>query len=80
VQYWNDASYEALEDAQVQLVGPDGIVIETMTTDSDGWYLSNCIHQGRAANYTLRLVSTGEEIVVQVGGKVKFGEGNFIIP
>ncbi len=48
-----------------------------MTTDADGWYLSDYIHKGKVATYTLRLVETREEFQAEVGGKVKFGEGNF---
>jgi hypothetical protein len=78
VQY--AGSLDPVVGAQVQLFGTDGSLIETMTTDSDGWYLSDYTHRGRAADYTLELVSTGEEIVVNVGGKVKFGEGSFLVP
>lgn len=78
VQY--AGSLDGVVGAQVQLIGSNGSVIETMTTDGDGWYLSNYVHRGRTASYTLKLVSTGETIVVSVGGNVKFGEGNFLVP
>jgi uncharacterized repeat protein (TIGR01451 family) len=78
VQY--AGSLSPVVGAEVHLIGTDGNVIETMTTDSDGWYLSEYTHKGKAADYTLKLVSTGEETVVHVGGKVKFGEGNFLVP
>ncbi|HEY1409950.1 MAG TPA: hypothetical protein VF434_13490, partial [Promineifilum sp.] len=89
VQYWNGVSFEPLAGAQVQLIGPGGNVIETMTTDGDGWYLSNYQHKGKAATYTLRLLAGvapsgpyGQQQVtgILVGGSVKFGEGNFLIP
>ncbi len=74
----------------MELIGPDGNVIETMTTDSDGWYLSEYRHKGKAATYTLHLLagtdpngdSYGEQEVtgVLVGGTIKFGEGNFFVP
>jgi uncharacterized repeat protein (TIGR01451 family) len=73
-------SLDPVVGAEVQLIGPGGTLIETMTTDSDGWYLSDYRHKGKAAEYTLKLVSTGEEIVTTVGGKDKFGEGNFLLP
>jgi hypothetical protein len=72
--------YKALEGAQIQLIGPKGNLIETMTTDADGWYLSSFIHTGKSAIYTLNLVGTAQSKQVTVGGKVKYGEGNFNIP
>jgi hypothetical protein len=96
VYYWTgniidgEREYIGLEGAQVQLIGPDGTVLETMTTDSDGWYLSDYIHKGKAATYTLRLLAgtdpngtsypQQEVLDVLVGGRIKFGEGNFWIP
>jgi hypothetical protein len=50
-----------------------------MTTDIDGWYLSNYVHRGKAASYTLVFVYSGQtrKITVTAGGSLKFGEGNF---
>ena len=73
----------------MDLIGPTGNVIETMTTDGDGWYLSNYIHKGKEAKYTLRLLAgtyagnpyPQQEITgIAVGGSVKYGEGIFYIP
>ena len=80
--------YVALQGAKVGLVGPTGSVLETMTTDGDGWYLSNYIHKGKEAKYTLRLLAgtylgnpyPQQEITgIAVGGSAKYGEGIFYI-
>jgi hypothetical protein len=59
-------------------------LIETMTTDGDGWYLSNYTHKGKTATYTLALTDANGKILQKVevvmGGALKFGEGNFEIP
>jgi uncharacterized repeat protein (TIGR01451 family) len=87
-------AYQGLLGARVELRNPAGTVIETMTADADGWYLSNYIHNGKAATYSVRVLggsvtiggtpytyATTPWLSVSVGGANKFGEGNFqIIP
>jgi hypothetical protein len=79
--------YSPLEGAQVVLTGPK--VTETMTTDKDGWYLSNFVHNGKVTVYTLELQAgtdpngasyPAQTVTVTVGGAVKYGEGSFWIP
>jgi uncharacterized repeat protein (TIGR01451 family) len=56
-------------------------VLDTMTTDENGWYSSEYVHKGKAAEYYLELQTVyavlPNPIQVSVGGKIKFGEGNF---
>jgi uncharacterized repeat protein (TIGR01451 family) len=89
VYYFDGTEYIPLAGAEVELVAQDGTVLETMTTDADGWYLSEYIHKGKTTTYTLRLKAgtapTGpysQQTVtgIVVGGSVKFGEGSFWIP
>jgi uncharacterized repeat protein (TIGR01451 family) len=82
--------YEGLEGATVQL-WRGTTLIETMTTDVNGWYLSEYVHRGSAATYTVKvLANTGhvgastftyptQTQSVSAGGSLKFGEGNFQI-
>ena len=82
--------YDGLEGATVQLWKGTQL-IETITTDVNGWYLSNYIHNGKAATYTVKVIAnTGHVGVmtfiyptqsqsVSAGGSLKFGEGNFQI-
>lgn len=64
----------------VLLSSSEGKVLETMVTDANGWYFSRYVHKGKAADYSLKLLSTGEIILLHdIGGAVKYGEGNFII-
>jgi hypothetical protein len=72
-------SLDPVRGAQVELRDSKGHLLETMTTVGDGSYSSNYIHKGKAATYTLKLLSTGETKSVTVGGQVKFGEGDFLI-
>jgi hypothetical protein len=84
--------YEGLEGATVQL-WKGSTLIETMTTDVNGWYLSAYVHKGTTTTYTVKvLANTGhvgsqtftyptQTQSVTAGGANKFGEGNFqIIP
>ena len=74
-----------VEGATVELYDPDGVLIESMTTDEDGWYLSDYRHKGKEKTYTVVLVEDpgaygSQEIDdVVVGKSVKFGEANFDI-
>ncbi|NND84100.1 MAG: hypothetical protein HKN46_03025, partial [Acidimicrobiia bacterium] len=77
------AGGEPVEGATVRLLSSDGAVLETMTTDADGWYLSVRQHKGKAATYWLELLDGDGNVVhtesVTVGGKVKFGGAEFTV-
>ena len=72
-----------LAGARVRLSGYRNKAIETMTTDSDGWYLSQYVHRGKRTFYTLQLLDEGGNVIqsrrVVVGANVKFGEVSFVI-
>jgi uncharacterized repeat protein (TIGR01451 family) len=70
-----DSDGDGVAGEQIQLLGPDGSLIETMTTDENGWFWSEYVHKGKTADY--KLVWNGEEVQVTVGGKVKFGGAYF---
>ena len=74
-------SDEPVIDATVQLWDSTGSLIESMTTDDNGWYLSEYFHKGKEAEYTLVLVAEPvPSQTVTVGKAVKFGEVNFTVP
>jgi len=73
-----DGDGDGLEGEPVELRAGDGTLIETMVTDANGWYMAEYVHKGKTSEYTL--MWNGQEITVTVGGKVKFGEGNFPLP
>jgi hypothetical protein len=89
VYTWNATleEYVPVNAAKVRLfkgTSTTGTGLETMTTDADSWYLSNYIHKGKAATYTLALLNGSgpailKKIVVTAGGSLKFGEGIFYI-
>ncbi len=62
---------------------PDGTLLETMATDVHGWYRSEYVHQGKAADYTVILLDDGagpaSEQRVTVDQGIKFGEANFTL-
>jgi hypothetical protein len=66
-----------VQGEEVSLYDSEGVLIETMITDENGWYWSDYRHKGKTADYTLEW--NGESITVTVGGKIKFGEGIFPI-
>jgi hypothetical protein len=77
--------------AQVKLYNPSNQLIETMTADVNGWYLSNFV-ANKSATYKVVLVANSGKVLsvvkvygsqtksILVGGSVKFGEGNFTAP
>jgi hypothetical protein len=82
--------WSGLQGAKIKLYGPKGNYIEEMTTDQDGWYLSNFVHGGKQSTYKVILQAGSATIPctasypaqttsVIVGGAYKFGEGNFNI-
>jgi hypothetical protein len=85
VYLWDGAMYMPIPAATVKLYKGTSITpanfIETMTTDNDGWYLSNYVHRGKAATYTLVFIyaSQTRKITVTAGGSLKFGEGLFYV-
>jgi uncharacterized repeat protein (TIGR01451 family) len=84
VYQWNDGlnDYIPVPGAKVRLYKGTNL-LETMTTDNDGWYLSNYVHKGKAATYKLALLDANGNIIktiqVTAGGSLKFGEGIFYI-
>jgi len=78
--YWDAAMSVPADGKTVQLIGPDGTVIETMTTDEDGWFYTAYVHKGKSATYTFRVEGyPAADTPVTVGGKVKFGYEVIII-
>jgi hypothetical protein len=87
------AVYEGLKGAKIELRDSTGKLLETMTTDVNGWYLSTYIPSGKSATFTVKLIGSSgnvEGVVyvytsssksVTTGGANKFGEGAFdVIP
>ena len=70
---------EAVVGAEVELLNSSGELIETMTTDENGWYLSEYVHNGKESEYTLLLEGHSQEQTITVGKSVKFGEVNFFL-
>jgi hypothetical protein len=66
---------------ELELRDDSGVLVETMTTDTNGWYLSEYRHNGKQAKYDIALLDPdgGDLAVVRVtvGKGVKFGEANF---
>jgi hypothetical protein len=50
------ADSSPVEGATVEVIDPKGTVVDTMTTDVDGWYLSSFVHKGKETLYTVKLV------------------------
>jgi hypothetical protein len=74
-----DEMEDGVQGERIQL-SSNGKLLETMTTDSNGWYFSKYVHKGKMADYSLKLLSTGEVIILtEIGGAFKYGEGNFTI-
>ena len=67
--------------AQLELRDASGTLIETLTTDIHGWYLSSYRHNGKETAYDIALLDPagGDLAVVRVtvGKGVKFGEAEF---
>jgi uncharacterized repeat protein (TIGR01451 family) len=87
------AVYEGLAGAKVELRDSTGKLLETMTTDVNGWYLSAYIPSGKSATFTVKLIANSGNVggvvyvytsaskSVTTGGANKFGEGAFdVIP
>lgn len=82
--------YEGLQGATVQLWKGTRL-IETMTTDVNGWYLSNYVHSGKEATYTSKVLANTGKVAgitysyptqtnsVTVGKSLKLGVVNFQI-
>ncbi len=74
---------EPVSGAALELRAADGSLLETMVTDVHGWYLSEYVHNGKTADYTLILLDDGGAPVaeqgVTVGKSIKFGEADFIL-
>lgn len=76
-----DSGGNGVSGEKVILYTADGLALETMTTDSNGWYISQYVHKGKTAAYQVKLVSTGAIInFPAIGADIKYGEGNFTIP
>jgi hypothetical protein len=84
--------YAGLQGAKV-LLRKGNQLIETMTTDANGWYLSKYVHSGNDTTYTVNVLANTGSVAgvtylystrtnsVAVGKSAKFGEGNFqIVP
>jgi len=80
--------FQGVPNAEVKLIGPTGRIIETMTDDEDGWYMSKFVPGGKSETYSLELQSGtlpnghayGQQtLIVTVGGDIRFAEGNFIV-
>jgi hypothetical protein len=89
-----DQNDDGIVGAQVQVVetANPNVVLETMTTDENGWYLSEYVHKGKATSYTVKLLDQDGSTVLDetlvnvdtddpgiVGRNIKFGEGNFSV-
>ncbi|MDH3295395.1 MAG: hypothetical protein OER95_13830, partial [Acidimicrobiia bacterium] len=74
---------EPVSGAALELRAADGTLLETMVTDVHGWYLSEYVHNGKTADYTVVLVDADGTPVaeqgVTVGKSLKFGEANFTL-
>jgi hypothetical protein len=82
--------YEPIVGAQIKLYNPSNQLVETMTADVNGWYLSSFV-PNKSATYKVVLMANSGKVLgvtktyteksksVLVGGSVKFGEGTFTI-
>jgi hypothetical protein len=71
---------EPIEGITVEVRNANGDLLDTATTDEDGWYFFlDFRHKGKAATYTVSVPSLGVSDTATLGRKVKYQQVDFLI-